>query len=219
MYFCTHNHKIKVKMKKILITLLMVLPMLASAQDNTWERVEQEPVSKENKDAKYLVENAVPVVNGKVCWETTIQAPGKSAQQIYDILLEQMEKMTKEPNQEDNSVVAIKNTEKHEIGAVFHEWLVFKKAALSLDQTIFNYQLIANCADGKADIKLTRITYDYDVERDPIRYAAEQWITDKYCVNKKHTKLLPVSGKFRRKTIDRKDFIFNKFNTLLNDQK
>jgi colicin import membrane protein len=206
-------------MKKILITLLMVLPMLASAQDNTWERVEQEPVSKENKDAKYLVENAVPVVNGKVCWETTIQAPGKSAQQIYDILLEQMEKMTKEPNQEDNSVVAIKNTEKHEIGAVFHEWLVFKKAALSLDQTIFNYQLIANCADGKADIKLTRITYDYDVERDPIRYAAEQWITDKYCVNKKHTKLLPVSGKFRRKTIDRKDFIFNKFNTLLNDQK
>ena len=206
-------------MKKILITLLMVLPMLASAQDNTWERVEQEPVSKENKDAKYLVENAVPVVNGRVCWETTIQAPGKSAQQIYDILLEQMEKMTKEPNQEDNSVVAIKNTEKHEIGAVFHEWLVFKKAALSLDQTIFNYQLIANCADGKADIKLTRITYDYDVERDPIRYAAEQWITDKYCVNKKHTKLLPVSGKFRRKTIDRKDFIFNKFNTLLNDQK
>ena len=36
-------------------------------------------------------------------------------------------------------------------------------------------------------------------------------------VNKKHTKLLPVSGKFRRKTIDRKDFIFNKFNTLLNE--
>ena len=206
-------------MKKILIALLMVVPMLASAQDNTWERVEQESVAKENKDAKYLVENAVPVVNGKVCWETTILAPGKSAQQIYDILLAQMEKMTKEPNQEENSVVAIKDTEKHEIGAVFHEWLVFKKAALSLDQTIFNYQLIANCADGKADIRITRITYDYDVERDPIRYAAEQWITDKYCVNKKHTKLLPISGKFRRKTIDRKDFIFNKFNTLLNDQK
>ncbi|MBO4720988.1 MAG: DUF4468 domain-containing protein [Prevotella sp.] len=206
-------------MKQILIALLMVLPMIVSAQDNTWERVEQEPVSKENKDAKYLVEDAVPIVDGKVCWKTTIQAPGKSAQQIYDILLAQMEKMTKEPNQEENSVVAIKDTEKHEIGAVFHEWLVFKKAALSLDQTIFNYQLIVDCADNKADVRLTRITYDYDVERDPIRYAAEQWITDKYCVNKKHTKLLPISGKFRRKTIDRKDFIFNKFNSLLNDQK
>jgi colicin import membrane protein len=206
-------------MKQILIALLMAMPMLASAQDNTWERTEQEPVSKQNKDAKYLVENAVPVIDGKVCWKTTIQAPGKSAQQIYDILLAQMEKMTQEPNQEKNSVVALKDAEKHEIGAVYHEWLVFKKAALSLDQTIFNYQLIVNCGDGKADVRLTRITYDYDVERDPIRYAAEQWITDKYCVNKKHTKLLPLSGKFRRKTIDRKDFIFNKFNTLLNDQK
>ena len=219
--FCTFAPVINKerKMKKVLITLLMVLPMLASAQDNTWERIEQEPVAKENKDAKYLVENAVPVIDGKVCWKTTIQAPGKSAQQIYDILLAQMEKMTTEPNQEKNSVVAIKDAEKHEIGAVYHEWLVFKKAALSLDQTIFNYQLIAECSDGKADVRLTRITYDYDVERDPIRYAAEQWITDQYCVNKKHTKLLPVSGKFRRKTIDRKDFIFNKFNTLLNDQK
>ena len=206
-------------MKQFLITLLMALPMLAIAQDNTWERIEQEPVSKENPDAKYLVENAVPVVDGKVCWETTIQAPGKSAQQIYDILLAQMEKMVKEPNQEKNSIVAIKDAEKYQLGTVFHEWLVFKKAALSLDQTIINYQLVAECSDGKADIKMTRITYDYDLERDPIHYVAEQWITDKYCVNKKHTKLLPISGKFRRKTIDRKDFIFNKFNTLLNDTK
>jgi colicin import membrane protein len=81
-------------MKQILIALLMAMPMLASAQDNTWERTELEPVSKQNKDAKYLVENAVPVIDGKVCWKTTIQAPGKSAQQIYDILLAHMEMMT-----------------------------------------------------------------------------------------------------------------------------
>lgn len=80
-----------------------------------------------------------------------------------------------------------------------------------------NYMLVADCEDGVAHVKMTRITYDYDLERDPIHYAAESWIIDKYCVNKKHTKLLPVSGKFRRKTIDRKDFIFNKFNTLLNE--
>ena len=59
------------------------------------------------------------------------------------------------------------------------------------------------------------ITYDYDMERKPQHYKAEEWITDKYCVNKKHTKLYPISGKFRRKTIDRKDFIFNKFESLL----
>ena len=37
-------------------------------------------------------------------------------------------------------------------------------------------------------------------------------------VNKKHTKLYPISAKFRRKTIDRKDFIFNKFNDLINEK-
>ena len=206
-------------MKQFLIALLTVLPMLASAQDNTWERIEQEPVAKENKDAKYLVENAVPVVDGKVCWKTTIQAPGKSAQQIYDILLAQMEKMTTEPNQEKNSVVAIKDSVNHQIGATFQEWLVFKNVALSLDRTQFNYQIICDCTDGQAKVSLSRIVYLYDLERDPQKYTAEEWITDKYCVNKKHTKLLPISGKFRRKTIDRKDFIFKKFDSLLNDKK
>jgi colicin import membrane protein len=73
-------------------------------------------------------------------------------------------------------------------------------------------------ADGKADVKITHITYDYDLERKPVHYKAEEWITDKYAVNKKHTKLYPISAKFRRKTIDRKDFIFSKFNSLLNDK-
>lgn len=192
--------------------------MLATAQDNTWERIEQEPVEAANPDAKYLLPDAVPVVDGKVCWTTTISAPGKSAQQIFDILLAQLQKMVKEPNQIAGSAIVVNDTQKHDLGAVFHEWLVFKKATFSLDQTLFNYQILITCANEKADMKLTRITYDYDLERKPVHYQAEKWITDKYCVNKKHTKLLPISGKFRRKTIDRKDFIFNKFNTLLNEK-
>ena len=31
-------------MKKFLIAILMAMPVIASAQDNTWERIEQEPV-------------------------------------------------------------------------------------------------------------------------------------------------------------------------------
>jgi len=205
-------------MKRILIVLLTLLPLWATAQDNTWERIEVEPVEKDNPDARYLLPDAVPVIDGKVCWETTIEAPGKSARQIYDILLKQLEKMVAEPNQIENSIVAVKDSVKQELGAVFHEWLVFKSAMFSQDQTQFNYQILVACADGKADVRLTRITYDYDLERKPAHYLAEEWITDKYCVNKKHTKLYPVSGKFRRKTIDRKDFIFKKFNTLLNDK-
>lgn len=205
-------------MKRLLIALLTLLPMAALAQDNTWERIEVEPVEKENRDAKYLVPNAVPEINGKVCWEQTIQAPGKSAKQIYDILLKQLTKMTEEPNQIENSAVALMDSVNYELGAVFHEWLVFKDVTFSLDRTQFNYQILITCQDEKADVKITRITYDYDLERKPIHYTAEEWITDKYCVNKKHTKLYPISGKFRRKTIDRKDFIFNKFNTLLNEK-
>ncbi len=204
-------------MKKIILAILLALPLTMAAQDNSWERIEQEPTTKENRDAKYLVPNAVPEVDGIVCWETTIQAPGKTASQIYDILLAQMEKMTTEPNQIANSNVAIQNADKHEIGAVYHEWLVFKSAALSLDRTQMNFQLIVTCSDGQANVKMKHVTYDYDLERKPQHYKAEEWITDKYCVNKKHTKLLPISGKFRRKTIDRKDFIFNKFQTLLNN--
>jgi colicin import membrane protein len=206
-------------MKKYLIAILLALPLVVSAQDNTWERIEVEPVQKDNPDAKYLAEDAVPMVDGKVVFQTVIKAPGKSADQIYEILKAQLEKMVKEPNQFDNSIVAIHDSIKHELAAVFHEWLVFKSTALSLDRTEFNFQMHVQCSNEKAEVSIMRISYDYDVDRKPIHYSAEEWISDKYAVNKKRTKLYPISGKFRRKTIDRKDFIFNKFNSLLNDQK
>lgn len=206
-------------MKKYLIAILLALPLVVSAQDNTWERIEVEPVEKDNPDAKYLAENAVPMVDGKVVFQTVIKAPGKSADQIYEILKVQLEKMVKEPNQFDNSIVAIHDSVKHELAAVFHEWLVFKSTALSLDRTEFNFQMHVLCTNEQAEVSIMRISYDYDVDRKPIHYSAEEWISDKYAVNKKRTKLYPISGKFRRKTIDRKDFIFNKFNSLLNDQK
>ena len=206
-------------MKKIFIAILMAMPMIAAAQDNTWERIEQVTEEHENPDAKYLAEGAVPVVDGLVCWQTTINAPGKTAKQIYDILFKQVDKMVKEPNQIANSAIVLNDTENYKFGAIFHEWLVFKNAALALDRTQFNFQLIVKCEDGKADVKMTHITYDYDLERKPTHYVAEEWITDKFSVNKKRTKLYPISAKFRRKTIDRKDFIFNKFDTLLNEKK
>ena len=194
-------------MKKILITLLMAMPLMAAAQDNT------------NPDAKYLAENAVPMVDGKVCWQKVIEAPSKSAQQIFDILLAQLNKMVNEENQlMERSRVAIQDQANHQLGATFHEWLVFKNTALSLDRTVLNFQLIVNCSDGKADVQMTRVSYDYELERDPTHYTAEDWISDKYAVNKKRTKLLKLSAKFRRKTIDRKDYIFNKFATLLNEK-
>ena len=63
---------------------------------------------------------------------------------------------------------------------------------------------------------MTRIYYLYEEERNPQTYKAEEWIDDKNALNKKQDKLLRVSAKFRRKTIDRKDYLFRKFDELLN---
>jgi colicin import membrane protein len=64
-------------------------------------------------------------------------------------------------------------------------------------------------------MEMSHIKYFYEEERNPQRYKAEEWITDKEAVNKKNTRLLPLTGKFRRKTIDRKDYLFNKIEGLL----
>ena len=204
-------------MKKLIVTILALMPLTMWAQDNTWELPEQEQeevkAEKENPDQKYLL-GAVPVVDGKVVFSKTIEAPGKSASQIYGILKQYMEKMTKESNQ-IHSQILVADDSKHELGGSYEEWLGFKKTLLQLDRTRFLYVLEANCSDGKADVTLSRIRYLYDENRNPEHLKAEDWITDKEAVNKKGTKLLPISGKFRRKTIDRKDFLFNKFETLL----
>ncbi|MGN1264177.1 MAG: DUF4468 domain-containing protein [Prevotella sp.] len=200
-------------MKKILSIILMMLPIMATAQ-NTWEISENENGKKQDIDSKYLV-GAVPVTDGKVVFETTLKAPGLSAKQIYTKLLNYMTAMTKEKNQIEQSRISIKDSVKHEICGNYQEWLVFKSTALVLDRTRFFYNLIVECKDGSANVKMTRIYYLYDEERNPETYKAEEWITDEFGLKKNKDKLSRVSGKFRKKTIDRKDYIFNKMASLL----
>ena len=197
-------------MKKLFLTLMMCLPMAMMAQ-NTWEMPEQG--TSVNPDQKYLV-GAVPVVDGKVVFQTTIDAPGKSADQIADILRSYLTKMTKEPGQFEQSRIVIDDSVNHEIVGTYQEWLVFKSTALVLDRTRLMYNIIAKCDNGKADISMTRIYYLYEEERDPQTFKAEEWITDEEGLTKNKKKLSRVSGKFRRKTIDRKDYLFNKFTQL-----
>jgi colicin import membrane protein len=202
-------------MKKLIIAaMLLSLTVAATAQDNTWEQIEQQSDKPSNPDAKYLA-GAVPEVDGKVVFSTTIKAPGKSAKQIYDLLLKDFEKITKESNQFEQSRIVLTDSVKMQIVGSYQEWLVFKNKPLSLDRTRLFYNLIADCRDGEATIQMTRIHYLYDEERNPTTYRAEEWITDRYGLNKKQTKLARVSGKFRRKTIDRKDYLFSRFQKLL----
>ena len=200
-------------MKRLIIALLTCLPLAAVAQGNTWEQTQQKV--NERTNPKYLV-GAVPEVDGKVVFETTIKAPGKSKKEIYNILLDEFTKMTKEENQFEQSRIVLSDDEHFEkVIASYQEWLVFKNKPLELDRTRLFFNLMADIKDGEATVKMTRIYYLYDEERQPTTFQAEEWITDRYGLTKKKNKTSRVSGKFRRKTIDRKDYIFNKLETLL----
>jgi colicin import membrane protein len=199
-------------MKKLLFAIFLCLPVAMTAQ-NTWEMPEEAETAS-NPDQKYLA-GAVPEIDGKVLFHTVVDAPGKSAAQVYAITKAYLQKMTREKNQFEQSRLILDDSLKYEVAGTYQEWLVFKSTALVLDRTRMFYNLIVKCDDGKADITMTRIHYLYEEERNPQTYRAEEWITDKEGLNKKQTKLSRVSGKFRRKTIDRKDFLFNKFADLL----
>ena len=194
------------------------------ASSNKWETKKNERAlmssTKEsatpNPDTKYL-EGAVPEVNGHVEWNLSIDVPGRSAEWIYNKLGQLFTDMTHGEGQMEQSRVALADEVKHILGVRFQEWLVFRSSTLSLDRTEFNYTVIAECKDGHADVKLGRISYVYEENRGGGQnYKAEEWIIDKYGLNKSKTKLAKLSGKFRRKTIDRKDYIFKEIkNTLL----
>ena len=166
--------------------------------------------SKANKDL-YLQKGVVPEVNGQVMWTETINIPGATANELYDKAFAYLTALTQGTNQLDGSKVALVNKGEHSIVATVREKLVFSSSFLSLDYTQFNYVLQATCRDGQATLTMNRLTYRYDVQGNVSDFTAEQWITDKYAVNKKQTRLLPVSGKVRRATIDRKNSGFEGF--------
>ena len=215
-------------MKKIIIALIALFPLIANAQ-NVWEKPTDAPQQKKkalieknaaNEDPKYLA-GAIPMVDGKIVFTLDQDVPGKSAQQIYDIIYNVLSEMTKEEGQFKESQVALVNKQDHIIAARFKEWLVFQNTFLSLDRTVFNYTVIATCTDGHANVTISRMSYQYEQDRTDtqgIETVAEEWITDESALNKKKTKLAKYTGKFRRKTIDRKDNIFETITTALNKQ-
>jgi hypothetical protein len=89
--------------------------------------------------------------------------------------------------------------------------MLFKKKPLYLDRTRIRYQINISTGNGAVKMTISQISYYYSEDMDGtggITYKAEEWITDKEAINKAGTKLYPRSGKFRKKTIDRMEAIF-----------
>jgi colicin import membrane protein len=182
------------------------------------EEVKQQKPKEENEEDEKYLEGAVPLVNGNIEWEKTFET-ANSPDDNYQRMMRLFAAMTKEKNQLPSSNVALVNENERTIVAHFEEWLVFASNFISIDRTKFIYNIIATCQGNTVNVRLFRISYRYEEERTTKSLIkAEEWITDDVCLNKKKTKLNRISGKFRRKTIDRKDEIFKNIEQTLNNQ-
>lgn len=166
-----------------------------------------------SEDYKYLKPGAMPEQDGKVVFTLDLDVPALSAQQVYDRMYVALDTIANQEcqiqDERSKSGVVLVNKKEHSIVAQYHEWMTFKKNYVVLDRTRFNYTVIAKCTDGHLHLTLERMTFLYEQGRPTeMRTSAEEWISDKEAINKKGTKLLPGSAKFRRSTIDRKDELF-----------
>lgn len=167
-------------------------------------------MAQKQDDTRYL-EGAVPLVNGKVIFSHEYSLKGMSQDEIYDSVLAWMEQRLKK--NENNSRILYTNKEKGQIIGIGEEWIIFKKSALSLDRTFITYQLTVTCQPNVCKFNIEKIRYEYREGEE--KYTAEEWITDKYALNKSKTKLVRGLAKWRRKTIDFVDAYFDQLGEIL----
>ena len=188
-------------MKNLISLLFLCLPFLVHAQT----------------DEKYL-EGAITLKNGKVTFSTEMVTPAMTKEQIYETILDWANKRF-QPSEKMNARVLFQNPEEGSIAIGGEEYLVFSNSALSLDRTRIYYQMKVLCENGKSNIEMSRIRYWYDEARDGgEKYEAENWIVDEWGLNKSKTKLAPICGKFRKKTIDLKDELFMEIQSVLGNK-
>jgi len=188
----------KMNMKKLLIITLLFATICASAKEK-------------RDDSKYL-KGAVPEVNGMVTFTKSFSVPGQSADEIARVMKTFVEGLVGQSIEAPGQFARIMDENNDSIVARVCEWMVFKKKPLYLDRTRFRYQLKAKLQGNRVEMSVSNITYYYgeDMEGESgMIFKAEEWISDKEALNKAQTKLYPKSGKFRRKTVDRMEELFN----------
>lgn len=171
--------------------------------------------AKLKESPKYL-EGAITFdEQGKIVFDTEIEAPGKSAAQLYDLVFDYMSGLTQD-KESKASRMALVNKDEHIIVNTMDEWLVFSNSFISLDRTECKYNLIAKITDGKVSLSINHINYIYEEGRQTgFKLPAEEVIIDKVALTKKKNDLARIFGKFRKKTIDRKDQIFSEIAALV----
>lgn len=188
-------------MKKALFTIISLLVTLASFARGVNEQ-----------DPKYG-KGAVPQdENGDVYFSQTVQIPdGMSADQCYEVLMNWAKGRFALPYAQAGRIL---NEDASTHRFIFHvdQMIVFKSTAFVADESKISYNFAVSVKDDQFTMKITDIKYRYEEGREGGGkiFPAEDWITDKEAYNRKGTKFLKSTGKFRIKTIDLKDILFQK---------
>lgn len=171
-------------MKKIFyLIILALLPASAFSQDGY---------------DKYL-EGAVTMVDGRVIFDREITVKGLAAGQVFNALNEWAAlEYTGEGRQvisSDNSVnrITVRGMDRAQV-----------RVGLFPSKININYFLIADCHEGGCKLSFMRFVYTNNPSSDSPddQIKAEDYIIDKYALNKTGTKLVGGTGDYRRQTIN-----------------
>lgn len=183
-------------MKKTLFSLFLLLPLTLLAKGD---------------DSKYLA-GSVPEVDGQICFQKSFRVPGKSSEQIQTTIASWLQQLVEQSIPAPGRYARIMESNDTQVVARVCEWLVFKKKPLNLDRARLRYQIISQVDGDRVTLSATSLYYYYNENMETEQgqlIKAEEWISDKEALNKTQTKLYPKSGKFRRKTIDYMETLFN----------
>lgn len=163
--------------------------------------------------SRYLAKDAVQLVDGKVVFAEQIKiAGGYTADKIGEVAKQWIDGYLAAFDKATNRIISQKPGE---IVAMGEAELVFTDNAISLDKSKMNYVLTLTWSDVECALEIERIRYVYGSGADVEKFTAEEYIVDEYAVNKKRTRLTPITGKFRKGTIDFVDDVFASFNDAL----
>ena len=188
-------------MKKSLLTIVgLLITLMAFAK-----------VGNES-DPKYG-RGAVPEdENGNVYFTTAVKIPENMSEDVcYNILLNWAKGRFALPYANAGRILNEDATTRR---FIFHvdQMIVFKSTSFVADESKIAYNFSVAVKNGEFTMTMTDIKYRYEEGRETggKSFTAEDWITDSEAFNRKGTKFLKSTGKFRIKTIDLKDLLFQK---------
>ena len=198
-------------MKKIMFILVLAMLSTAGAQAQLIKKREK----KETLQNEAYAAGKVPVINGKVTFETEIPAKGLTAAQVEERMNAWITERYVKP-----TVLSVQRFESGKPGTTIikgEEYIVFRSSFFILSRARMYYFLTLTAGEGSCKFNLSRITYWYDDEDEKggVKMIAENWITDDNAFNKKG-ELKRFEGKFRRKTIDLKEQLIDELTKALN---